>query len=241
MPQPFINAVMTNAGANILTRSQAGEGPVVFTRIATGSGSYNDTEKNIATLQTMTKLKNEKNSYAPSSVKQISEFSVKITALISNMDPITKQAIITEAYNINEMGLYAKIDGDSTDVLYSITVTSGSKGDLMPPYSGENPAQITQGWETAVSNTAEISMKISNEAVALATDLEEVKSTVADSNKMIAANAVNILAIDVSLTLLQGAAVAGTSDNICVETFQDDSDFRIASGIYDRENRRLYA
>ena len=32
MPQPFNNAVMTNAGARLLTRAQAGEIKIEFTR-----------------------------------------------------------------------------------------------------------------------------------------------------------------------------------------------------------------
>ena len=40
MPQPFNNAVMTNAGARLLTRAQAGEIKIEFTRIAVGNGNY---------------------------------------------------------------------------------------------------------------------------------------------------------------------------------------------------------
>ena len=40
MPQPFNNAVMTNGGANLLTRAQAGEIKIEFTRIVVGNGSY---------------------------------------------------------------------------------------------------------------------------------------------------------------------------------------------------------
>ena len=140
MPQPFINAVMTNAGAEILTRSQAGEGAVVFTRIVTGDGVYEDSEKNITVLQRVTALKNAKNSYRPSGAEKVNEFTVKVTALLSNMDPISHKALVTESYHINEMGLYAKIAGDDEDVLYSVTVVSGAIGDLMPPYNGDNPA-----------------------------------------------------------------------------------------------------
>ena len=39
MPQPFNNAVMTNAGARLLTRAQAGEIKIEFTRIAVGNGN----------------------------------------------------------------------------------------------------------------------------------------------------------------------------------------------------------
>lgn len=51
MPQPFNNAVMTNAGARLLTRAQAGEIKIEFTRIAVGNGNYTAAEKTLDALQ----------------------------------------------------------------------------------------------------------------------------------------------------------------------------------------------
>ncbi len=241
MPQPFINAVMTNAGAELLTRSQAGEGAVIFTRIVTGNGVYEDSEKNIAVLQGITELRNAKNSYRPSGVEKVNEFTVKVTALLSNVDPVSHKALVTESYHINEMGLYAKIAGDNVDVLYSVTVVSGTVGDLMPPYNGDNPAQIIQGWAATISNTAEVSVELPAGAVALVTDLEATNREVRKNRQLIEMNAINILALDVAVTMLQGAMVAGTAENIYVETFLDDSDITVEAGIYDSSNKRLYA
>ena len=241
MSQPFINAVMTNAGAELLTRSQAGEGAVIFTRIVTGNGVYEDSEKNIAVLQGITELRNAKNSYRPSGVEKVNEFTVKVTALLSNVDPVSHKALVTESYHINEMGLYAKIAGDNVDVLYSVTVVSGTVGDLMPPYNGDNPAQIIQGWAATISNTAEVSVELPAGAVALVTDLEATNREVRKNRQLIEMNAINILALDVAVTMLQGAMVAGTAENIYVETFLDDSDITVEAGIYDSSNKRLYA
>lgn len=60
MPQPFNNAVMTNGGARLLTRAQAGEIKIEFTRIVTGSGTYTAAEKELAALQARTALKAQK-------------------------------------------------------------------------------------------------------------------------------------------------------------------------------------
>ena len=62
MPQTFNHAVITNSGAALLNRAQAGEVKIEFTRIAVGNGSYNDSEKELAVLQERTALKNQKNS-----------------------------------------------------------------------------------------------------------------------------------------------------------------------------------
>jgi hypothetical protein len=167
MPQPFNNAVMTNAGAKLLTRAQAGEIKIEFTRIATGDGTYTAAEKTLSSLQQRTALKALKNSYALSDVDIFSDHSVKVTALITNQDPVTKKTLVTSGYYINEMGLFAKPQGgkDSDEVLYSITTTAGDNGDFMPPYNGYNPAQITQDYYATVDNSAAVTINTAGAAL----------------------------------------------------------------------------
>ncbi len=177
MPQPFNTAVITDNGAQLLTRAHAGEVKVEFTRIVIGNGSYSEEERSVTALQKRTALKSQKNSYPLSDVVVHSEHSVKVTALITNQDPITGEAIINDGYYINEMGLYAKVKGgdDSTEILYSITTTTGENGDFMPPYNGYNPAQIIQDYYATVSNSKEVTICTDNQAVALAEDIEEIR------------------------------------------------------------------
>ncbi len=158
MPMPFNNAVMTNGGAALLTKAQAGECKIEFTRMAIGDGTYDEDERTIAALQARTDLKDLKNSYAISGCSVYTEHSVKVTALLTNQDPTTLEPLVTEGYYINEVGLFAKeADGaESTEVLYSIAVTSGEQGDFMPPYNDYNPAQITQDFYVTVDNSAEV-------------------------------------------------------------------------------------
>ncbi len=167
MPQPFNNAVMTNAGARLLTRAQAGEVKIQFTRIATGNGTYSAAEKTLAALQARTALKTQKNSYPLSDIDIFSDYSVKVTALITNKDPVTGKILVTQGYYINEMGLYAKPEGaeDSAEVLYSVTVTAGENGDFMPPYNGYNPAQIIQDYFATVNNSAEVTINSTGAAL----------------------------------------------------------------------------
>ena len=75
MPQPFNNAVMTNAGARLLTRAQAGEIKIEFTRIAVGNGNYTAAEKTLDALQKRTALKSLKNSYTLSDIDVFSDYS----------------------------------------------------------------------------------------------------------------------------------------------------------------------
>ena len=176
MPQPFKNAVMTNKGAELLSKAQAGQVKLEFTRMVTGSGSYQETEKTIDVLQEATGLKEEKQSFAPTSISVFAPRSVLIKALITNC-PLGGQEL-TEGYYINEIGLFAKEKGGSsnTEVLYSISVTTGSQGDFMSPYNGYSPAEIIQEYYATVSNSAEVTIVRGTGAVALTEDLEELKA-----------------------------------------------------------------
>ena len=177
MPQPFNIAVMTNDGARLLTGAQTGEHAIQFTRIAVGSGLYSDDEKTIESLQARSDLKELKNIYAISNKEVYGDRAVKVTALITNQNPVTKEALVSEGYYINEMGLYAKPAGleGGEEVLYSIVVTSGKQGDFMPPYNGYNPVQITQDYYITVNNSGEVTIETGTGAAALAEDLEKLR------------------------------------------------------------------
>ena len=154
MPQPFNNAVITSRGIGLLTLAQAGEAKIEFTRVVTGNGSYTEDEKEVTALQHRISLKGQKNSYSISDIDVCSRHSVKVTALITNQDPVTGQVLVSQGYYINEIGLYAKQSGgdESTEVLYSIAVAAGETGDFMPAYDGHSPAQIVQEYFAAVGN-----------------------------------------------------------------------------------------
>lgn len=179
MPQPFNNAVITNGGARLLTRAQAGELKIEFTKIAVGSGDYTEDEKTLAFLQSQTGLKSFRNSYAISDLEVHSDYSVKVTSLITNYNPLTGEVAVNQGYFINEMGLYAREkDGAAdTEILYSIAVTSGDNGDFMPPYNGYNPAQIIQDYFVTVNNSSEVFIQTTG-AVALAEDVMSIRKDV---------------------------------------------------------------
>lgn len=167
MPQLFNNAVMTNKGANLLVRAQAGQIKLQFTRMAVGNGTYASYEKTIQALQKTTKLKSQKNAYALSAVNVYSEHSVKVTALISNYDAVKQSVLVSAGYYINEIGLFAKPQGaaDSEEVLYSIAVVAGDNGDFMPPYNGYNPAQIVQDYYATVDNSTQVTIQTAGAAL----------------------------------------------------------------------------
>lgn len=167
MPQLFNNAVLTDKGAKLLVRAQAGEIKLQFTRMATGNGTYTASEKTVQSLQKAIKLKAQKNTYALSRVSVYSEHSVKLTALITNYDPVKETILVSAGYYINEIGIFAKPQGaaDTEEVLYSIAVVAGDTGDFMPPYNGYNPAQIVQDYYATVDNSTQVTIKTAGAAL----------------------------------------------------------------------------
>ena len=167
MALPYGQAVMTNNGSALMAKAIAGQCSIEFVRIAVGDGTYTEEEKAISALLTKTALKNQKNAYPISSVEVASDYSVKLKALITNQDPVTKEVLVTVGYYMNEIGLFAKEKGadDSTAILYSIAVTSGEQGDYLPPYNGYNPAQIIQEYYAAVDNSENVTINVSGAAL----------------------------------------------------------------------------
>lgn len=173
MPQPYNNAVTTDAGIALLNKVYAGQASLQFTRMVTGDGEYAPDEKDPAALRVLAGLKSERNSYPLSSITPLPGGGVNITALLSNQDPVTGTALISEGYRINEIGLYAKDKESegSAEVLYGIA-TSAGEGDYMPPYNGNIPVQIVQEYHVAISGTAEVSAQYSG-AVMLKEEADE--------------------------------------------------------------------
>ena len=175
--QPFSRAIMTDSGSRLFMKAQAGEAKIKFTKIAVGDGDYSGEERKISSQQIKTELKSLKNSYPISKIEVVSDHSVKVTALITNYDPISEEAVVENGYYINEMGLFAKESEDEdgeTEVLYSIAIVEGETGDFMPPFDGNNPAQIIQEYYATVNNAEEVTIEMGKGAVALAEDLEKM-------------------------------------------------------------------
>lgn len=193
MPMPFQKAVTTEKGVELLNRSQAGEGVITFVAIATGNGVYSELEKRSENLRKSTNLKANKNFYKISEVRKENTNSIKVTAVIGNQDPVTKEAVVTEGYNINEIGLFAKIEGDSENTLLSVAVTGGEHGDYLPAFTGKETAQIIQNYIVSISNDLEISLKYSDAAVAFKSDVDkrladfkaEISASQAELNKLL--------------------------------------------------------
>ena len=153
MPREFNKAVMTNGGADLLNRAQAGNAVLEFTRMAIGDGIYTNEELTVEAMQEMTCLKSEKYSYPIYKKNVESQRCLKLTSIFGNAVPGEDTAFVTEGFYINEIGLFCKAkDEDDSEVLYSVTTVIGGRGDYMPPYNGKNRAEIIQDWYATITN-----------------------------------------------------------------------------------------
>ena len=176
MPQPFENAVMTNAGIKLLNEAQNGECKIEFTRIAVGDGTYSDKTRD--TLAQMTALKNEKKSYAITSKEKSNDNAVILQTLISNYDEAEETVLITEGFYINEIAVFARAVDSDNEIMYSFAVTAGETGDYMPAYNGFNPAQIIQSYLVSVNNASDVQIVVKNGAYALQEDVNRFQEKI---------------------------------------------------------------
>lgn len=183
MPQPFEQAVLTDKGEELLAKVTGGQGQIEYVCMVIGCGIYSNEERKKEFLKKTISLKEEKNRYAFSAVR-IEGKNVRLTALLTNQDPLTSEGLITKGYYINEVGIYAKEQGaeKSTAILYSICLTAGDMGmgDYMPEYNGGNRSEIIQDYILSVNESTRISVNMFG-AVALAKDVERRVSDAMDA------------------------------------------------------------
>ncbi len=180
MPQPYGQAVLTDKGEELLAKSSAGQCLIEYVCMAVGDGKYSGEEKQNTELKKRIGLKGEKNRYAFSGAV-LENNAVRLTALLTNQDPVTAEGLVTEGYYINEVGIYAKEKGadNSTAILYSMCLTASDTGlgDYMPAYAGHNRAEITQDYILHIGDNINISVNMIG-AVALAEDLKECENEI---------------------------------------------------------------
>ncbi|PID67376.1 MAG: hypothetical protein CR959_00450 [Fusobacteriales bacterium] len=103
----FNGQVITNDGRNLLARALAGEGKIIFTRAAFGD------KKHTEALKEVRELKSHKLDLNIMNIRNDSGTAV-LTVHITNKD-------VSETFLTQEFGVFAKIEGDSKEILYSYT------------------------------------------------------------------------------------------------------------------------
>ena len=173
MPQTF-RVKVTKKGIELLQKAQAGTCRIQFSSMRTGCGSYTDQERE--NIGDAIALKNEKNIYPIRYVIMKDEATIQIASAISNYDAEKGEAVVSEGYHINEIGLFAS-DGEN-EILYMLAVVEGQQGDYMPPYNGYNAAEIVQKMECNIGNEKNVVLTVEQGVYALEISFEETRDRV---------------------------------------------------------------
>ena len=166
----FDNAVITNAGENLLQRAQRGETTITLTGAALGSGVWTQEDN----MKTATALKSAKNTYNISN-SSIDADTGNLIIKILMVNAESGSSIVQEDYEMTEIGIYAK-DSDNNTILYGIGVPTGEP-DVMPVFDGNNLMQIEESWAIVIGE-ATVTVDYTG-AVALASDLQALAAIVA--------------------------------------------------------------
>ena len=173
----FYAAVTTDVGLTLSADLLVGE-QMVFTKLVTGSGIYDENEMTRPSLQKVTQIKEPRQQFEFSRIEKATDNCILLKTLISNVN-------LTEGYRMTEIGIYAKKQGDEGDgILYSVSIAK--EPDYFPQYNGMAAVEIIEEYYITVSDAAYVSLQTSSSAAVLKEDLQKLKEEIqAELNKKI--------------------------------------------------------
>ena len=151
----FNSHIITNAGRNLLARALAGEGKVIFTKAAFGN------QKHSGNLREVTELKNKKLDLNVMNIRNDNGTTV-LTVQISNQN-------VDQSFQTEEFGVYAKIEGDATEILYSYTTAVSA--DTFPNNRLGKTYESIQEIYMAISNDVEAEIYVRDGVIYLTRDI----------------------------------------------------------------------
>ncbi|WP_338996373.1 phage tail protein [Fusobacterium animalis] len=151
----FNSHIITNAGRNLLARALAGEGKVIFTKAAFGN------QKHSGNLREVTELKNKKLDLNVMNIRNDNGTAV-LTVQISNQN-------VDQSFQTEEFGVYAKIEGDATEILYSYTTAVSA--DTFPNNRLGKTYESIQEIYMAISNDVEAEIYVRDGVIYLTRDI----------------------------------------------------------------------
>ena len=151
----FNSHIITNAGRNLLARALAGEGKVLFTKAAFGD------QKHSGNLREVTELKNKKLDLNVMNIRNHNGTAV-LTVQISNEN-------VEQSFQTEEFGVYAKIEGDITEILYSYTTAVSA--DTFPNNRLGKTYESIQDIYMAISSDIEAEIYVRDGVIYLTRDI----------------------------------------------------------------------
>lgn len=151
----FNGMVVTNKGRELLARALASKGKFIITAAALGDGAYS------GNLRECEELVNKKLDLILMGVYS-EKGSTKITVGITNKN-------VSESFRTNEIGVYAKLEGDTKTVLYAYDVAV--EADTMPNNSLGTTLELVYDIYFDVSSEVEVTLEITDSIAFLTQDI----------------------------------------------------------------------
>lgn len=139
-------SIITDSGQQLIADALSGGGTVTFTAIKTSSHVYPE-GTNIAGL---TELQDIVQTVSPSSVQVFNETMIQVSGRFDNSQ-------ITQAYFIQTLGLYAKLEAED-EILFA--VIQADTPDQMPAQSAVSPSAFVFNIQTTVQQASSISVTV---------------------------------------------------------------------------------
>ena len=155
----YPDIITTTAGLNIISRANANDKAVIFTRVVAGNGDLSTD----ASIESMTSVISAKMELPITNKEDHTNGQFTIYASLSNSD-------LTTGFMAKEIGVYAKVDGDTSDKLFAYT-NGGAYSEYIPPKDIPIKTQILQ-IDVAVGNAETLNVTISDDTYATQLDLE---------------------------------------------------------------------
>ena len=151
----FNGMVVTNKGRELLARALASKGKFIITAAALGDGAYS------GNLRECEELVNKKLDLILMGVYS-EKGSTKITVGITNKN-------VSESFRTNEIGVYAKLEGDAESVLYAYGIAV--EADTMPNNSLGTTLELVYDIYFDVSSEVEVILEITDSIAFLTQDI----------------------------------------------------------------------
>ena len=151
----FNSHIITNAGRNLLARALAGEGKIIFTKAAFGDQKYS------GNLREVSELKNKKLDLNVMNIRNDNGTAV-LTVQISNQN-------VEQSFQTEEFGVYAKIENDVSEVLYSYTTAVSA--DTFPNNRLGKTYESIQDIYMAISSDVEAEIYVRDGVIYLTRDI----------------------------------------------------------------------
>ena len=143
----YNSAVTTTAGQSLIARAIAGNLPCTLTSAKTTAYVVPGS----TSLASLTSLPDIKQSEAITSASVVSNTQVSASVRFNNTD-------ITLNYMINTIGVYAKVQGDTSETL--LAVITAIDPDVMPSYSAASPVAYVYDITLSISNASSVNIVV---------------------------------------------------------------------------------